>query len=57
MTPKKPAHTERKAMTFWSVFEAKHGLRQPEAGRRTRPPMADANGTPAEPLPTTTPED
>lgn len=51
---RKPAHTEREAMTFWSVFEAKHGLRQPE--HRNPPPLTDANGNPAEPLPTTEPE-
>lgn len=33
---------------FWAR-EARHGLRQP-------PPMTDANGNPAEPLPTAEPE-
>lgn len=50
---RKPAYTNAEAMTFWSVFEAKHGLRQPEP---RQPPLIDANGNTAEPLPTTTPE-
>ncbi len=50
---RRPAHTEREAMTFWRVFEAKHGLRQPAP---RQPPMTDTNGNTAEPLPTSDPE-
>lgn len=45
---RRPAHSEHETSVFWSVFEARHGLRQPET---RRPAMTDANGDTAEPLP------
>lgn len=41
----------------WSAYEARHGLRQAELPRPSGPTLTNANGTPAEPLPTEHPED